>query len=179
MKIHIVGASCAGSTTLGRALSVRLGFPYFDTDDYFWEPSYPLFTIRRNPDERSHMIQEDLAKHSNWILGGSVINWGPEWPSIFDLVIFLYVPREIRMQRLKNREFQIYGNSLFTDENVASRYRTFINWAHGYDDNTTNGRNLKAHESWLKQLKCPVININGDFTVRERLEIILSSFTNL
>jgi len=72
MKIHMMGASFAGSTTLGKASSVWLGFPYFDTDDYFWEPSGPLFTIRRNPDERSKMIQQDLAKHSNLILGGSL-----------------------------------------------------------------------------------------------------------
>lgn len=37
MKIHIMGASCAGSTTLGNALSAEWGIPYFDTDDFFWE----------------------------------------------------------------------------------------------------------------------------------------------
>jgi hypothetical protein len=73
------------------------------------------------------------------------------------------------MQRLKDREFQIHGNSLFTEEDKASKYETFINWAHGYDNNTTSGRNLKAHESWLKELKSPVININGDFTVKKGL----------
>lgn len=110
-----MGASCAGSTTLGKALSVQMGYPYFDTNDYFWKPSYPFFTVRRNPEKRNNMIQKDLAKHSNWILGTSVINWGLEWQEIFELVIFLYLPREIRMQRLKDREFEIHGNSLFTE----------------------------------------------------------------
>lgn len=36
MKIHITGASSAGSTTLGSELTTVLSCPYFDTDDYFW-----------------------------------------------------------------------------------------------------------------------------------------------
>ncbi|MFD2146673.1 hypothetical protein [Mucilaginibacter antarcticus] len=89
-----MGASCAGSTTLGKALSAQLGFPYFDTDNYFWEPSDPPFTVRCNPDERNERIQQDLAKNSNWIVGGSVINWELGWEDLFDLVIFLYIPEK-------------------------------------------------------------------------------------
>jgi len=35
-RIHILGASGSGTTTLGRALAERLQCPHFDTDDYFW-----------------------------------------------------------------------------------------------------------------------------------------------
>ena len=179
MKIHIMGASCAGSTTLGKTLSERLGFPYFDTDTYFWEISDPLFTIRCNPDERNQTIKRDLARQDSWILGGSVINWGQEWKDMFDLVVFLYIPREIRMQRLREREIVRYGDSIFTDHEQASKYQAFTEWAYGYDDNTTSGRNLKAHESWLEQLICPVIRINGDTTIQERTDIIINHLNTL
>ena len=174
MKIHIMGASCAGSTTLGVALSDRLGSFYFDTDYYFWEPSDPPFTIRRNADERDEMIKQELAKQNDWVVGGSVIQWGSEWKHMFDLVVFLYVPSQIRMQRLKDREFERYGNNLFANSDKALKSEAFINWAKGYDDNTASGRNLKAHESWLEQLTCPIIRIEGDTTVQKRLDTILS-----
>ena len=40
-RIHILGASGSGTTTLGRALAERLQCPHFDADDYFWVPTDP------------------------------------------------------------------------------------------------------------------------------------------
>jgi hypothetical protein len=52
-------------------------------------------------------------------------------------------------------------------------YRTFKQWASGYDDNTTNGRTLQVHQTWLNQLTCPVLEIKGDTTVEERIGMVL------
>ena len=38
-RIHIVGASGAGVTTLGRAVADALAIPHHDTDDFFWLPT--------------------------------------------------------------------------------------------------------------------------------------------
>jgi dephospho-CoA kinase len=46
MKIHILGASGAGITTLRKALSKRLGIRQFDADDYFWENTDPLHILK-------------------------------------------------------------------------------------------------------------------------------------
>lgn len=173
MKIHIMGASCAGSTTLGTALAKQLGYPLFDSDDYFWEASNPPFTIRRDAELRNALIAHDTARQEHWILSGSVINWGALWLNMFDLVVFLYIPHDIRMQRLKSREMERYGNHIFTDPKQAAKYQAFIQWASGYDDNSTNGRNLQAHQTWLNQLSCPVLEIKGDTTVEERMEMVL------
>jgi ABC-type dipeptide/oligopeptide/nickel transport system ATPase subunit len=39
-RIHLMGASGTGVTTLGRALADALAIPHHDTDDYFWQPPY-------------------------------------------------------------------------------------------------------------------------------------------
>jgi len=173
MKIHIMGASCAGSTTLGNALAGQLGYPLFDSDNYFWEASNPPFTLRREPELRNALIAQDVAPHQHWILSGSVIDWGTLWLDMFNLVVFLYIPHNVRMQRLKNREVERYGNGIFTNPEQAAKYQAFIQWASGYDDNSTNGRNLLAHQTWLNKLSCPVLEIKGDTTVEERIDIIL------
>jgi adenylate kinase family enzyme len=40
-RIHLMGASGSGVTTLGRALAARLALPHHDSDDYFWLPTAP------------------------------------------------------------------------------------------------------------------------------------------
>src|ERR1043165_424748 len=97
MKLHILGASGTGVTTVGQALAVRLNIPYFDSDDYFWKKTYPPFTIKQNREDRNAQIKADLSKHKNWILGGSALNWGDKVFPPFDLIVFLYLPHEIRI----------------------------------------------------------------------------------
>lgn len=43
-RIHIMGASGAGTTTLGKALAARLPHVHLDSDDYFWEQKYSIQT---------------------------------------------------------------------------------------------------------------------------------------
>ena len=45
-KIHILGASGVGTSTLGVALSKHLPHTHLDTDDYYWTDK---FTKKRNP----------------------------------------------------------------------------------------------------------------------------------
>jgi adenylate kinase family enzyme len=173
MKIHIMGASCAGSTTLGTALAEQLRWTLLDTDNYFWHQSEIPFTIRRDPQERNSMMEDDMRKNENAIVSGSVINWGTEWIDKFDLVVFLYIPREIRMERLMQREIKRYGDKLTIDPVIIESHKKFLDWAYGYDDNTTTGRNLKAHKDWLAKLTCPLLEIEGDTKVEERIKLVL------
>lgn len=179
MKIHILGASCAGSTTLGNALAKKTGYTYLDTDAYFWAPSDIPYTIKREPAERKAALKQDFLKEENVIVGGSLVSWGEEWLSMFDLVVFLYTPHELRMQRLHNREVERYGDEIFTDPVRAELYKQFIDWARGYDDNTTNGRTLNVHLEWLANVTSPVLKIEGDTSVEERVEMVVKEMDNL
>lgn len=169
MKIHIMGASCAGSTTLGNALSRKYSIPYFDTDDFFWERSEVPYTVRRDASVRSRMLQEAISQTENYIVGGSLVSWGEQWPSMFDLVVFLHVPKEIRMQRLVNRELERYGDIIYTDPERSRLFREFYDWASKYDERDFSGRNIRVHEQWLSKVSCRVVEITGDTTVEERM----------
>lgn len=179
MKIHVMGASCAGSTTLGTALARELGYPLFDSDKYFWETSEQPFTVRRDSELRNAMITHDISGQENWILSGSLVSWGPAWLRMFDLVIFLYIPHHIRMQRLEARELERYGDRIFTDPEYIVKYQTFRQWASGYDDNITNGRTLQVHQTWLSKLTCPVLEIKGDTSIQRRVEIVLNKIKEI
>jgi adenylate kinase family enzyme len=172
MKIHIFGASGAGSTTQGEDLSAVLRIPYFDTDRYFWEVSDPPFTVRRDGEERNRLLLADLAGHNDWIIGGSLVSWGESWYSMFDLAVFLYIPHEVRMERLRQRELERYGDVIFTDSQRNKQYNAFMDWAASYDTGTER-RSLAVHRQWMERLTCPVLVIEGDLSVEERRRLIL------
>ena len=110
-RIHILGASGSGTTTLGRALASRLQCPHFDTDGYFWVPTDPPFTSQRERTERQRLLMDDLTAQDAWMLSGSLCGWGDVAIPLFELVIFLAIPQAIRMERLRQREHHDLGNA--------------------------------------------------------------------
>src|SRR4051812_33231927 len=103
-RIHILGASGSGTTTLGRALAKRLQYPHFDTDNYFWLPTDLPFTHQRERTERQRLLMDDITAQDSWVLSGSLCGWGDVAITLFELVVFLSIPPDIRMARLHQRE---------------------------------------------------------------------------
>lgn len=176
MRIHIFGASGSGVTTLGNALAKALSIPYFDSDQYFWIPTNPPFRIKRLPIERNELIRSTLITHEDWIYGGSSVSWGEDIFPVFDFIIFLWLPPEIRMKRLEKREFERYGSIIYTDTERIKKHQEFMEWAASYDSNAISftGRSLRTHEDWLSKNNCKILEIRGDFTVAERIKQALA-----
>jgi adenylate kinase family enzyme len=181
MKIHIMGASGSGVTTLGHHLSTTLTIPYFDNDDFYWEKSEDPFTIKRQPEQRNALLQNSLEKYENWILGGSMLNWNNnELIACFDLVVFLWIPADIRLERLRKREFGRYGQEIYQNPIQQKKTQDFLNWAAGYDVNATNTtRTIHNHQMWLHTLNCPVLKVEGDYTVEERTNFVKQKLVEL
>jgi hypothetical protein len=115
-----------------------------------------------------------LNSFEDWILGGSIIRWGENVFPKFDLVVFLYLPKQLRIDRLKRREFERWGDVIYTDPNRSKMFNDFIAWAGDYDDNTGIAtRTLEAHELWLASVNSPVLKLAGDLTTEERVALII------
>lgn len=174
MKIHIFGASGSGTTTLGKALHKKLGYRHLDADDYYWEKTDPPFQKKVPKAKRNQHVTRDFLAQENCIISGSMVSWGAEWASAFDLYVFLYLPPTIRMQRLQDREVERYGDLLLTDEKFKTSSKAFMDWARQYDDGTFQGRSLTIHLDWIKVLEGTVLKIEGDTTVAERVEEVVT-----
>ncbi|SHM46095.1 AAA family ATPase [Gracilibacillus kekensis] len=169
-KIHILGASGSGTSTLGAALSKELPHTYLDTDDYFW---INKFTEQRPVPERRKMLNNDLLNYGNWILSGSVCKWGDNFKPYFDLVVFLWIPEEIRLERLKVREYERYGEEVLYGGSNYNQSKKFLEWASLYDHAGMEVRSKKLHEHWMQDLPCPVLRLEGDYSVEERVNRVL------
>ena len=71
-RVHIMGASGAGVTTLGRALADALGLPHHDTDDYYWQPTDPPYREKRDIPDRLRLMHELFLPRPSWVLSGSL-----------------------------------------------------------------------------------------------------------
>ncbi|MFZ0598005.1 MAG: hypothetical protein WAM46_13565, partial [Flavobacterium sp.] len=89
------------------------------------------------------------------------------------LVVLLYIPQEIRLRRLAEREISRYGNKILYDEKLNAKYNAFLAWASEYDlEENTTSRSLKQQKQWMSEVKCTTIFLEGDLTVKERLDIL-------
>jgi adenylate kinase family enzyme len=148
-------------TSLGRALADALAITHHDTDDYFWLPSNPPYRKMREVGDRLRLMGEVFLDGPDWVLSGSLDGWGEPIVAFFDVVIFLYVPTAIRLERLRARESQRFGDAVAPCGSMHQKAEEFIEWASHYDDGTLVGRNLARHQAWLAGLHCRVIRLDG------------------
>jgi adenylate kinase family enzyme len=174
-RIHIMGASGSGVTSLGRALADALAVPHHDTDDYFWQPTVPPYQRKRDRTERLRLMQEVFLPRADWVLSGSLEGWGDDIVGDFDLVIFLSTAREIRLQRLRTREARHFGSDAVAPGGWRHHdTEDFVDWASHYEDGDREGRSLAKHEAWLAQLPCAVLRLDGSRPLPELIAACLA-----
>lgn len=166
-RLHVTGASGTGTTTLGRALATEWSVPHADADDYFWVPTSPPYTIKREPSERLRLMDEVFVQRDAWVLSGSLMGWGEPLLGRFDAVVFVSVDHDVRMDRLRSREAARYGTLIEPGGDRGAAYREFMDWASGYEDPEFDGRNRARHEEWLSALRCPVLRLDSKRAVDE------------
>lgn len=77
------------------------------------------------------------------------------------------------LKRLKQREFQRYDNEILYGGSKYKQSKTFLEWAALYDSAGMEVRSKILHEHWMVDLTCPVLKIEGDYSVKERVNIVL------
>ncbi len=156
--IHIYGASGSGTSTLGRKICDELGFTFMDTDDYFWLTKY---TVKRRKEERLALMKQDISNAENVVISGSIAGWGDELISLFTLAIRLETNTDIRIERIKNREKEKFGERITPGGDMYESHMEFLKWAEAYDTGSVNMRSRARHDEWEKKLQCERILLNG------------------
>lgn len=170
-RIHVLGASGSGTSTFGRAWAERFGYLHLDTDDFYWLPTEPRFREKRPIPERLRLLTEAADAAERWVLTGSLVSWGEPLIERFDLVVFVYTPFDLRMDRLIAREEERYGvEALQPGGAHYDAHMAFIEWAASYDTGGPEIRSRRMHEAWMERLPCPVIRVSGTDTTARQVE---------
>jgi adenylate kinase family enzyme len=160
-RIHVMGASGSGTSTLARGLANAFDSQAFDTDDFYWKPTDPPFTEKRPVAERIALMEEVFLPRRDWILSGSFTSWGAPIVPRLTHVIFLVLPGAKRLARLRKRERLRADPDLTRTAEWQAANAGFLDWAMSYDDPGFRGRSRATHERWLEGLSIPVIRIDA------------------
>ncbi len=171
-QIHILGAPGAGVTTLGKALATEFGYAHFDTDDFYWFTDDVLpYRRKRNPDHRRKVLTEALDGADQWVLSGALCGWGDVFIPRFEQVIYLWLPTEVRLARIRAREEARYGTErIGPGGDLHLVFEKFCTWAAAYDTDSGSIRSRSMELAWLDGLTCPAIRVETELSVAELIK---------
>ena len=177
-RIHILGASGSGTTTLAALMAKRYGHRQLDTDEFFWIRTSPPYREQRPVADRLALLRHALVETSRWVLAGSLCGWGDPLIREFGLVVFLAVPTPVRLARLRMREIERYGEQAIAPGGELHKpHVEFLDWAGRYDTGGLEMRSRALHEAWLVALSCPVVRVEGALSSGEQLAQIEASLS--
>lgn len=174
-RMHILGASGSGTTTLGAAVATALGMPHHDTDAFYWLPTDPPFRTPRPLAERFALFAEKPPPTGSWVLSGSAISWAEPLEPLFGLIVYLRLDPAIRMERLRKREQARYGGRVAPGGDVAASSADFLRWAAAYDTAGPEQRSRAAHDRWLASQAAPVLRLDSSGPVADLVAAVLSA----
>lgn len=94
-------------------------------------------------------------------------DYGNEIMSRYNYIIVLEVPEKIRMQRVRNRSFQKFGNRMLANGDLYRQEETFFKMV--------ESRQEDYIENWLHMVKCPVIRVDGMVAIEKNVDYIIQT----
>lgn len=163
--IIVCGLNGAGKSTLGRALADRLNYRFIDNEDLYFpktDPDY-MYAAERTREEVEELLLSEIRAHGNFVFTSVKGNYEKALP-FFDLAVLVSVPREIRLQRVKERSFLKFGERALLGGDLYEHERGFFELISSRAENTV--------EEWVKTFNGQVIRIDGTKPINENIDFI-------
>ena len=102
------GLNGCGKSTLGRALAQKIGFHFIDNEELFFtrNTADEPYQNPRSRAEVEKLLMEEVRKHGDFVLAAVRGDYGKEILPLYRYTVLMEVPKEIRMERIRNRSFQ-------------------------------------------------------------------------
>lgn len=164
--IIVCGLNGAGKSTLGRALAKELQFRFIDNEDLYFPKNNPqyLFASPRSHEEVEELLLREIQTHENFVFASVKGDYGEVVSSHFRYAVLIEVPKEIRMQRVRERSFQKFGERMLPGGDLYETEEAFFAYVGSRAENTV--------EEWLKTLHCPILRVDGTKPIEENVRCI-------
>ena len=163
--ICICGLNGSGKTTLGAALAEKLGFKHMDVEDYYFTRTDNPYASARTRDEVEVLLLEDIKQNPCFVFSAVNGNMNSEINSCYDLVVYLEVPQEIRMKRIRQRAFDKFGDRVLPGGDMYEQEEKFFEFA--------EKRSPEKIEEWLQTLKCRVVKLDGSKPIEDNIKVLI------
>lgn len=169
--IVVCGLNGCGKSTLGKALAKELGVHFIDNEDLFFTRSrddepYANPRPRAEVEER---LMEEVRKHGKFVFAAVKGDYGKDIHRFYEYAVFIEVPKQIRLQRVRNRSFQKFGNRMLEGGDLHQAEERFFE--------IVAARTEESVETWIRSLPCPVIRVDGTLPIGENVQRIVRQIT--
>ena len=151
--IIVFGANGSGKTTFGRELSSILSFKHMDIEDYYFEKSEVPYTKVRSREDCLNLMLADIEKYRSFVITTVMGDLGDKIPQMYELGVYLSAPLELRMKRVKQRSYELYGERICKGGDMYEQELKFFDFV--------ASRSLSKIDEWAETLICPVVRIDG------------------
>lgn len=165
--IIVCGLNGSGKSTLGKKLAENLGFHFIDNEELFFSKTDSQY-IYANPRPRKEvekLLLEEVKTHENFVFAAVKGDYGEKILPFFQYAVLIDVPKNIRIQRVRNRSFQKFGNRMLTGGDLYEQEEKFFDIVESRPENIV--------EEWIQSLKCPIIRIDGTKPIKENVDYII------
>lgn len=168
-KIIVCGLNGSGKTTLGKELARKLGYPFRDIEDYFFLPGNTEYNHKamRTKEEVTKLLLADMNRYENLVFAAVKGNYGEEIASLFTCAVMIYVPKEIRVDRVKKRSYEKFGDRMLPGGDMYEREKAFFDMV--------ESRSEDMVAKWLEPVKILIIRVDGTQPVEKSIAIICAA----
>ena len=158
--IIIIGPSGSGKTTLGKIAARKLGYPYFDVDDYIWKQNTDSpYTQMYTRDEKISRLSNDIAPYEHFVMAGSMSSFHYAFDEMFEMMVLLYVSPDIRIERVHKRAIERFGERVLEGGDMYEAHMRFLNDNRRYEED--GSLNMREQKEWMKNMSCVKIELDG------------------
>lgn len=165
--IMICGLNGTGKSTLGKALAEKLHFYFIDNENLYFSGTELscVYAAPRTREEAETLLFREMNAHENFVFASVKGDYGEAVCPFFQYAVLISVPKDIRLQRVKNRSFQKFGSRMLPGGDLYGQEERFFDFVKSRSEDTV--------EEWVQGLSCPVIRIDGRKPVEENINLIL------
>ena len=171
--IIICGLNGSGKSTLGKTLAEKLDFHFVDIEDLYFpkmNSSY-VYSSSRTHAEVEKLLFDEIKAHENFVLASVKGDFGKHIYPFFQYAVLIDVPRDIRIQRVRDRSFQKFGNRMLIGGDLYEQEEKFFEFVKTRPENTV--------EEWIQSLKCQIIRIDGTKSIEENVYFIIEQIQSV
>lgn len=174
--IMIIGPSGSGKTTLGKIVAQKLGYLYFDVDDYIWKQNTDSpYTQMYTREEKISRLNTDIAPYEHFVMAGSMSSFHYAFDDMFKMMVFLYVEPDIRIQRVHKRAIERFGRRVLEGGDMYESHMKFLKDNRSYEED--GSPNMREQKEWMTNMSCVKIELDGATDLESNADILENNKT--
>lgn len=167
MGILICGLNGVGKSTLGKALAEKLNYIFIDAEDLHFPKANKnyIYDSPLTKEEVKKLLLSKINNNNNFVLASVKGDYGEDIYPLFQYVVLINVPKDIRIKRVKDRSYQNFGSRMLPGGDIYEKEKQFLDFIKSRPENEV--------EEWLNTIRCPIIRVDGTKSIEENINYII------